>query len=263
MFQLQIPASRLLNLKLIAPATTWPLYPNSFFSGRAGFSDLNPLTEAGRKTQWRIYFILRQYSLSKHLNLLFTASLTSAFPLVDSLVSIRFQCTKNAYFCILYCIFIWLRYFADWFWQLLASHPTSGPGSSLGTIGKLGFTHVEATVQALVETFHAFTATPDAPTATPASPVNDGAGCKEDKDTRDNCVSFAAKVYSELLMAENIQVSLIWPFKTVTIWNWESQNRYFVLHSASIRFCFSLDKILFLNTLSGLCTPTHPCKNQI
>ena len=70
------------------------------------------------------------------------------------------------------------RYFADWFWQLLASHPTSGPGSSLGTIGKLGFTHVEATVQALVETFHAFTATPDAATATLASPVNDGAGCK-------------------------------------------------------------------------------------
>ena len=119
---------------------------------------------------------------------------------------------KNSHFnrTALYTVSLFdFRYFADWFWQLLASHPTSGPGSSLGTIGKLGFTHVEATVQALVETFHAFTATPDAPTATPASPVNDGAGCKEDKDTRDNCVSFAAKVYSELLMAENIQVSLI------------------------------------------------------
>ena len=81
-----------------------------------------------------------------------------------------------------------MKYFSDWFWQLQAANPTAS--ASLGTIGQFGFTHVEATVQALVETFHAF-----ASSSTAAD--------------RDSTVSFAAKVYSDLLMAENIQVKLL------------------------------------------------------
>ena len=77
-----------------------------------------------------------------------------------------------------------MKYFSDWFWQLQAANPTSG---TLGTIGQFGFTHVEATVQALVETLHAF------------------AGSSSDSNN-ESCVPFAAKVYSDLLMAENIQV---------------------------------------------------------
>ena len=43
------------SAKRLYLGTAGSLYPNSCFSGPAGFSDLNPLTEAGRKTQWRLY----------------------------------------------------------------------------------------------------------------------------------------------------------------------------------------------------------------
>ena len=78
------------------------------------------------------------------------------------------------------CKLKFMEYFAVWFWKLLAEEPTT---SSLGAIGSLGFVHVEATVHALIEVIHAFTIV--------------------DMET----VPFAAKLYAEFLMMEDIQIS--------------------------------------------------------
>jgi hypothetical protein len=71
-----------------------------------------------------------------------------------------------------------MMHLINWFWQLLAGCPAN---SSVGTLGRNGL-NVEATVQALVEIFHAFTA------------------------FEVETVPFAAQLYSQFLMAENIQV---------------------------------------------------------
>ena len=67
----------------------------------------------------------------------------------------------------------------NWFWQLLASCPAN---ACVGTLGRNGL-NIEATVQALVEIFHAFTS--------------------QEVET----VPFAAQLYSQFLMAESVQVS--------------------------------------------------------
>lgn len=73
-----------------------------------------------------------------------------------------------------------MMHLINWFWQLLAGCPAN---ASVGTLGRNGFFNVEATVQALVEIFHAFTS--------------------YEVET----VPFAAQLYSQFLMADNVQVS--------------------------------------------------------
>lgn len=68
----------------------------------------------------------------------------------------------------------------DWFWHLLASRP---PNTEVGTLGQPGITHVEATVQALVEILHAFTTV--------------------DMDS----VDFATQIYAKFLLAEDVSVA--------------------------------------------------------
>ena len=68
---------------------------------------------------------------------------------------------------------------SKWFWQLLSSQPVN---TLAGTLGQPGITHVEATVQAIVEVLHAFTAV--------------------DHDL----VPFTARIYADFLTADNTQV---------------------------------------------------------
>ena len=79
---------------------------------------------------------------------------------------------------------------SNWFWQLLANRPVN---SVVAPIGQQQFCHIEATVQALIEIFHAFTTTVELHEST----VKDG----------DGSISFAAQIYAQFLMAENKQVS--------------------------------------------------------
>jgi E3 ubiquitin-protein ligase UBR4 len=79
---------------------------------------------------------------------------------------------------------------SNWFWQLLANRPVN---SVVSPIGQQQFSHIEATVQALIEIFHAFTTTVDFLEST-----------AEDVD---GSISFAAQIYAQFLMAENKQVS--------------------------------------------------------
>ena len=72
-----------------------------------------------------------------------------------------------------------MMHLINWFWQLLAGCPAN---ASVGTLGRNGL-NVEATVQALVEIFHAFTS------------------------FEVETVPFAAQLYSQFLMADNVQVS--------------------------------------------------------
>ena len=79
---------------------------------------------------------------------------------------------------------------SNWFWQLLASRPIN---SVVAPVGQHLLTHIEATVQALIEIFHAFTTTIDVVDIT-SRDVN-------------GSISFAAQIYAQFLMAENKQVS--------------------------------------------------------
>ena len=77
---------------------------------------------------------------------------------------------------------------ANWFWQLLASRPVN---SAVAPVGQPLFTHIEATVQTIIEIFHAFTTTVDVGSSGSA----------------EGSVCFAAQIYAQFLMAENQQVS--------------------------------------------------------
>ena len=74
---------------------------------------------------------------------------------------------------------MFLTKLTDWFWHLLASQPAN---ASAGTLGQPGITHVEATVQTVIDIIHAFTSV--------------------DHDL----VPFAAPLYARFLIAENTQV---------------------------------------------------------
>ena len=69
---------------------------------------------------------------------------------------------------------------AKWFWDLLGSSPVN---NMVGTLGQCGLSHVEATVHALIEIFHAFT-TVDLAT-----------------------VPTVSNIYVQFLVAESLQVS--------------------------------------------------------
>ena len=69
---------------------------------------------------------------------------------------------------------------SDWFWHLLNSRPLN---IGVCTLGQPGITHVEATVQALVEIFHAFTTV--------------------DMES----VEFATQLYAKFLLAEDVSVA--------------------------------------------------------
>ena len=79
---------------------------------------------------------------------------------------------------------------SNWFWQLLANRPVN---SAVAPVGQQIFSHMEATVQALIEIFHAFTTTVDLVESTTGN-VN-------------GTISLAAQIYAQFLMAENKQVS--------------------------------------------------------
>jgi E3 ubiquitin-protein ligase UBR4 len=66
-----------------------------------------------------------------------------------------------------------------WFWQLLSCQPVN---ALAGTLGQPGITHIEATVQAIIEIFHAFTSVDQ------------------------ELVPFATQLYSQFLIADNAQV---------------------------------------------------------
>ena len=68
---------------------------------------------------------------------------------------------------------------SKWFWQLLSSQPMN---TLAGTLGQPGITHVEATVQAIVEVLHAFTAVDH------------------------ELIPFTARIYADFLTADNAQV---------------------------------------------------------
>ncbi len=67
-----------------------------------------------------------------------------------------------------------------WFWNLLESRPVN---SIVGSLGQPGITHVEASVQALIEVLHAFTVVDH------------------------EAVPYAVKLYAQFLMADDAQVS--------------------------------------------------------
>ena len=79
---------------------------------------------------------------------------------------------------------------SNWFWQLLGNRQVN---SEVAPVGQHLFSHIEATVQAIIEIFHAFTTTVDLSESTSANGIGS--------------ISLAGKIYSQFLMAENKQVS--------------------------------------------------------
>ena len=79
---------------------------------------------------------------------------------------------------------------SEWFWQLLEDHLAN---NIVAPVGQQQLTFIEATVQALVEIFHAFTTTTDLIVL-------------EAKE-KDESISFAAQIYGQFLVSENKQVS--------------------------------------------------------
>ena len=70
---------------------------------------------------------------------------------------------------------------AKWFWHLLENCPVN---FSVGTLGQPGLTHIDSTVQALIEVFHAFTTI--------------------DSET----IPHVSDLYAQFLIADNLQVTL-------------------------------------------------------
>ena len=79
---------------------------------------------------------------------------------------------------------------SQWFWQLLESRSTN---NVTVPVGQQQFTFIEATVQALIEIFHAFTTTTDMKIL--------------EAKQLDESISFAARIYGQFLISENKQVS--------------------------------------------------------
>ena len=71
---------------------------------------------------------------------------------------------------------------AKWFWYLLENCPVN---FSVGTLGQPGLTHVDSTVQALIEVFHAFTT------------------------IESETIPHVSDLYAQFLVAENLQVSIL------------------------------------------------------
>ena len=69
---------------------------------------------------------------------------------------------------------------AKWFWHLLENCPVN---FSVGTLGQPGLTHIDSTVQALIEVFHAFTTI--------------------DSET----IPHVSDLYAQFLIADNLQVT--------------------------------------------------------
>ena len=57
---------------------------------------------------------------------------------------------------------------SNWFWQLLGNRPVN---SEVAPVGQHLFSHIEATVQAIIEIFHAFTTTVDLGESTSANAI--------------------------------------------------------------------------------------------
>ena len=131
---------------------------------------------------------------------------------------------------------------SEWFWQLIKDRSVN---NVVAPVGQQQLTFIEATVQALVEIFHAFTTTADL--------------VELESKQIDESISFAAQIYGQFLISENKQVSFAAKQALIRVLRPKTKRR----KQHAQNSCSNPQKDLLLSSSEGIASQSHPAIPRI